>query len=227
MTPLVLSVCVSAVLSAEPAAPEESLDTFLERWAGAMAGLETLEVQFRQEKTMRILRRPLVSTGTIRLRVKDQRLRCTTVDAAGNAETEIAVDKGSLRMLYPSLKRMEVYELGSGTPPPAAFPGFGGDIAALKRDYEIARTNDGARDSLRLTPRDGRASVRALTLVLEKLEPRTLIQESKSGDVVKLSIEKFSRNAALSDAALELKVPAGTVVVKPLGAGAKDKEAKK
>ena len=214
---------LSLSIAAEPAEP---LDAFLERWAAAMAGLETLEVRFRQEKSIRILRRPLVSSGTIRLRLKDQRLRCTTLDAAGKPETEISAAQGTVRILYPGLKRMEVYDLGGSAPPPVAFPGLGGDIAALKRDYEIARTSDGAKDSLRLTPRDAASPLRALTLVLEKLEPRALVQEAKNGDLVKLTIESFKRQAPLSDADLEIVVPPGTTVVRPLGGSGNTKEAK-
>jgi hypothetical protein len=213
-----------------PAGPPESpeaTDRFLERWAATMVDLKTLEVRFSQEKRMKILRRPLVSKGTILLSIPDHRLRSTVRDAAGKVETELLAEEGKVEIYYPALKRLEVYELGAGSAPPVAFPGLGGDVAAMKRDYALTlrrapiAAGGGEEASITLAPRDPASPIRDMTLVLRDLKVKELRQTDKNGTSVRLEIERFEQNPRIEPDALKLEVPPDAEVVRPLGKGAR------
>lgn len=197
-------------------APGPEMDRFLAEWAQRMAGLRTLEVRFSQEKRLKILRRPLLSRGTIRLQVAERRLKCVLFDPAGKVESELLAEKESVQILYPALKRLEVYDLGSGAPPPVTFPGLGGDVEALKRDYDLALERAGGEDRLTMKPKDPASPVRELRLVLRDYQVKELEQIDRSGDSVRLSIEEFRKNPLLGDEELKLSAPPGTEVVHPL-----------
>jgi len=200
-----------------PAESRDALDRFLAAWADRMKDLKTLEVRFRQEKKLRILRRPLISRGTILLSVPDRRLLSTVAGDDGKPETVIAAKADRVEIYYSALRRLEVYDLGAGAAPPVAFPGLGGDVAALKRDYEVRLERGPGGDRLTLVPRDAASPIRELRLLLADYKPKELVQVDRSGDSVRLEIEEFRMNPPLSAADLKLEVPPGTEEVHPLG----------
>jgi hypothetical protein len=201
-----------ALLSAPP-----DMDRFFQEWAERMKGLTTLEVRFRQEKRLKVLRRPLLSRGVIRLKVAEHRLKCVLFDPEGKVETELLVEKEAVRMFYPALRRLEIYELGAGAAPPISFPGLGGDLEPLKRDYQLTLERSGGEDRLTLIPRDPASPVREQRLVLKDYLVKELVQVDKSGDSIRLAIEEFKKNPVLKEEDLKLEVPPGTEVARPLG----------
>ncbi len=228
--PLVLSLLSFPYLfgaDLPPAAPREELDRFLARWAESHAGLKTLAIRFQQEKRLRILRKPLLSSGTIRLDLASSRLRCTVLDPDGKIDSELLAEKTAVHLFYPGLKKVEIYDLGAGAAPPVAFPGLGGDIEALRRDYEVALHREKGADRLVLTPKSPGAPMRRMELVLKEFAVKEMVQVDKSGDSVRLIIEEFRKNPPLAPGDFDLAIPPGTEETRPLGKKSAEKKSEK
>lgn len=220
-------------------ADSAEIDRFLEAWSRQLGDLDSLELRFRQEKKLKILRRPLVSKGKIRL-VKG-RLLCEVFDRDGKLQSALSIRKGVLKLYYPKLKRLEIVKLGDSNAPMAAFPVFGTDPAAMKRDFHLslkevspkgASPSDAGpsdagpsdagkpRYQLTLTPKTPGASLRTMRLHFEGHEVREVEQVDKNGDRVRMIIEAFVRSAEIDPADLEIRVAPGTVEVWPTRRGA-------
>ncbi len=210
-------------------ADSAEIDRFLEAWSKQLGDLDSLEVRFRQEKKLKILRRPLVSKGRIRL-VKG-RLLCEVFDRDGKLQSALGIREGVLKLYYPKLKRLEIVKLGDTTAPMAAFPVFGTDPAAMKRDFHLSLQEASPRDAgpsdagkpryqLTLTPKTPGAPLRTMRLHFEGHEVREVEQVDKNGDRVRMIIETFVRPAEIDPADLEIRVAPGTVEVWPTRRGA-------
>lgn len=211
------AIPILLILGTTPGALEEAeTDRLLAAWGEKFKDTRSLEVRFRQEKRLKILRRPLISQGLIRL--SEGNLLCILKNAQDEAESTLSIRQGTLKILYPRLQRLEVYELGAEQRAPAlSFPVFGSNPEALKRDFDLKLERAGGRDRLTLSPKDPKAPVGSMTLVLEDLEVVEVEQQDKNGDLTKMEIQKFIRNPKLEAKDLELEIPPGTREVHPLG----------
>ena len=95
--------------SASASAPTE-LDSFLDAWAEKGKTVRSLSLRFRQEKKLRILRRPKISEGE--LLYADKQLWVRMRGSTGDVESELLLEKGQLKILYPRLKRLEILDVG-------------------------------------------------------------------------------------------------------------------
>lgn len=197
-------------------AAEAELDRFLDEWTRRMEDLRALEVRFRQEKRLKVLRRPLVSSGTILISLPDRLLRCTVRDGEGKVETEVLAAEGVVRIVYPAFRRIEVYPTGTAAAPPVSFPGLWGDVAALKRDYRMELERAADEDRLTLVPRNPDSPARELRLVLERYVVKRFEQTDRSGDSVQLTIEEWRKNPPLEPGDLRPLFPPDFEEVRPL-----------
>lgn len=207
----------AAFARADDPAPE--VREFLKSWAAKMRDVRSLRVEFTQTKELKILRRPLVSHG--RALLKGKKLLMTIDSASGERETELQVDvdKGEARMYYPRLARVEVIEIGkSGSPPGSTpFPIFGGDVEALPETN--ATRLEGT--TLVLVPRDAESQVAEMRMEFKDGQIVGVAQKNKKGDALSIKIERFDKNADVSDKDVELAIPDGTKVVKMFGGASK------
>ena len=185
----------------------------LARWAATLAGLPTLRVEFRQTKTLPVLKKPRVSDGVALVRAGVVRL---SMSRDGALELDLVADAERLRLYYPALKRVEVMPrggapAGSGGPLPLA----SGDVLALARDHVVTVLGrDGAALRIGLVPRETtRASYRALELVLAEDRLVQLVQRGTRGEVAVLDILRWDVGTDLDPKTLELVVPPGTEVI--------------
>lgn len=211
---LVLLLASPCFADAPADAPTAEVRDLLARWARSMRGVKTLRVEFAQEKTLRVLRRPRKSEGVALL--VGSRVKLTT-RRRGRVETEMAVDDASVRIHYPALKRLEVYPRRAGKSG-MPFPVFGGDVEALPDDHAVT-LDDGA---LVLRPRDRAAAYTEVRMTLVDdgdggLRVGTMTQVGTRGDKVQMTITRWVRNPELKAEAVALEVPAGTEVVKLTG----------
>lgn len=219
LLPLFIVFAILPAFSQVAPESESELDGFLSAWAKTMEGLETVEIRFRQEKKLRILRRPLISTGTLRLRLRERRLRCTVFGPGGKVETELLVAGPTVKIFYPALEQVEVYDLGENATAPVTFPGLSGDVESLKRDYHVKLTREKGekgRDRLVLSPRDPDSPIKEMQLVLADYELKELIQVDRKGGSIRMEILEFKKNQKLSPEDLELTIPPGTRELHPL-----------
>jgi hypothetical protein len=210
-------------------AAAEELEAFLKSWADKSSSRDRLELHFRQEKSLKFMRRALSSRGRIRLAGK--RLLCEVHNDRGELESALLVDGDVLKIYYPRLAILEIYELGSAPGAAAAFPVFGSEVEALKRDYEMVLKQRRAKDGavwnwLQLKPRSSRAPIASMTLTFKNGEIREVQQVDQKGDQVLLRIDKTIAGAKIRPEELKIQVPAGTRELRPL-AGKESGAAKK
>ena len=203
-----------APLHANEAAEQAELESFLKDWSRTSDEVKTLEVRFRQEKFLKLLRKPLVSEGTVRL--AEGRLKCVVRDHSGKLDSVLLVEKEDLRIFYPRHKRLEIYDLATSQAPAMAFPIFGSDPERLKRDYNITLTRVREKRKLTLTPKDKESLVGPMTLEFSKTEIQAVEQLDGAGNRVRMTIESFERNPKLDARDLALELPTGIRTVRPL-----------
>jgi hypothetical protein len=154
-----LAGAAAAALAARPAT---ALD--LETLMGRFAASPGVEAEFREEKTLPLLVAPLVSEGVIYFAPPDRMLRLTREPTASS----LLVTGDRLRME----DALGVEEVDLAARPVARrfveqlLLLFRGDLAGLRREYEVAFQAEGSLWSLRLVPRDGRVRklIREVTL---------------------------------------------------------------
>ena len=219
-----LSLALLTVSEADsiPAAPGET-DAFLSDWAQRSKAIKALAIRFRQEKRLRILRRPRVSEGD--LVYSEKKLSVTVRGPGGEVESELLMKDGELKILYPRLKRLEVIKIGAEAGPPGAseargppLPFFAGDPRELKKDYQVtlAHLPEG-KEVLTLVPKDEKAPLKRSEMVFVNFEVREYRQVEASGDELKVEVLSAKVNPVVPAERFELKVPEGTKVVRPAG----------
>jgi hypothetical protein len=207
-------------------ASEKEVDAYLEELTRRSEGMKSLRVRFRQEKKLRLLRRPRVSTSE--LVFARGRLAVTTKGRTGEVESRLLLEKGELKIFYPALARMEIFP-ASGDPTKRggaaagrqmSLPLFTGDWKAMKKLYaivmKVTETDDPKRPvvALELTPKDVKAAVRNVTLSLVDYGIREYVQEERNGNRVRMQVLEWTKNVKVSPATFELRVPANTKIVR-------------
>ena len=192
----------------------EAKVTFLRAWNERLRDLRTLHMVFKQAKHLRVLRQPLTAEGELWL--KGERLLYTLTNVAGDTELVVHLEKQTIRTYYPLLNTLEVFELQTGGALPQPLPFQYADPEVLLRDYAVDLFLDPTgRYTLRLIPRDAKAPLAEIRLVLRDFQPQAMVQVEKNGTRVSMDITSFTANAEFSEAQLALHIPPGTRVVHP------------
>lgn len=179
--------------------------------------ISSLKATFRQVKHSSILRKPLVSSGTIQM--LEDRVRWDTKEP--NASVLLASSEG-VRIYYPDLNVIEVYRLSDQLRQLAGSPVF--RLSELNRNFTIdsnLKTSDSGVLSLELIPRDEslrkhlksiRLDVHAETGIVRQVELRNVDDER-----TEISFERIRVNPTLTTRDLDLDVPENVRTVHPLG----------
>lgn len=216
---LLLGSALALPVSGQETASDET-KRFLADWAARLKDVKSLRVEFTQTKELRILRRPLVSKGVVLL--KGQKLLMTVDSQDGTRDTELAVDaaRGEARIHYPRQRRLEVFEIGKGGSPDTPFPFFGGDVERLPETHRVRlereKEGDQERTVLVLAPRDPASKAGETRLGFVEGRVARVRQTTPAGEKLTLEITRFEVGAEIADASVELAVPEGTEVVRPL-----------
>lgn len=207
---------VGPAWAAEPGRPitGEAKQAFLQAWGQRLRAMRSLHMAFTQVKHLRQLRQPLEAAGELWL--KGETLLYVLKDAAGATELAMRLEPETVRMYYPQLQTLEVFDLGRGQAAGSMMPFLSRDPAAFLRDYDSTLLVDAGRHILTLVPKDAAAPLAELRLQLEDFRLRRFEQVDKRGNRLVMQVTTFEPNLALSNAQLELHVPAGTNVTHPL-----------
>lgn len=192
--------------------------------------IQSLSAHFEQKKFTALLRKPLVSTGTIRIKGPVMRW-----DSDKPEPSVLLVGQHEVKMYYPAEKIVEVYPLDQRMGELAASPLPRLDVLRKKFAFEQiqAKELDAGADparfiALRLTPTEAslREHVREVRVLLDVRGAYIVAAEmvDSDGDRTSLAFKDVKPNADVPD--LALVVPAGTKVTHPLKAldGAADQE---
>jgi outer membrane lipoprotein-sorting protein len=184
------------------------------------AKVKSLAADFEQQKFTALLRKPLVSSG--RVRVKGAIMRWETREPEASV---LFIDPNEARIYYPSQKTVEVYPLDKRLGELAASPLP--RLENLRARFSLAQIPVNEMDkavaakqfmALRLTPIDQslRQYVREVRVLLNVSGGYVAKAEvtDGDGDRTALSFQNVRLNADVGD--LTLSVPPGTTVTHPL-----------
>lgn len=193
---------------------------YLKELAERSKAIRSLHARFRQEKRLRLLRRPRVSEGEIWYARERFAMK---VRQGGEVESHLVVGDGVLRILYPRLGRLETMKLGAGSGggTDLAIPFLSGDWDAVEKQYDVTARADAAagagevdRVVLELTPRDSKSPVKRLRVVLVDGQLREYVQEDRKGNQVHMKILSWEENAEIPAERFRMDVPEGTKTVR-------------
>ncbi len=220
---LVLMCAASAALAAErPAGVDEALWKQMVEVDARGAKVADLSADFTQEKHTPLLKRPLVSSGTIRIKGS-----AALWETKAPEPTVMRIDEKELRLLYPKQKVLEVFaadeKMGSLAASP--FPRlavltkhFTFERADAKQLYEKAE--EGKHLAVRMRPVEAalKKHLDEVTVVLEVATGLVVRAQTvdADGDRIVLTFANVRTDTGLTDADLKMTVPAGVTVTRPL-----------
>ena len=193
---------------------DEAKTAFLTTWGERLRSMRSLHMVFTQEKRLRLLRQALVAQGELWL--KGETLLYVLTNSAGEKELTVRLDKQTVRTHYPLLNTLEVIDLQTTGALPQSLSFWQADPEALARDHEVDLFQAAGLHTLRLIPKDVKVPLQELRLVLRDFQPQELVQVEKNGTRILMHITTFTINPDISEAQLDLHVPAGTKVTHPL-----------
>ena len=181
-----------------------------------------LTADFTQEKHTPLLKKPMVSTGTIRIKGS-----ATLWNTVQPEPTVMRIDEKEVRLLYPKQKVLEVFPVDEkmGSLAASPFP----RLALLKQHFTFEQikakellpdADDAKHLALRMRPKDAalRKHIDEVSVVLDAATGLVLRAQTVDGDGdrIVLSFTNMKVNTGLKDADLEMATPPGVTVSRPL-----------
>jgi outer membrane lipoprotein-sorting protein len=220
---LALAGCLVALALAPPAtAIDAKLESQLQQVDAAAQTVKDLTAHFEQDKFTALLKKPLVSTGTVRGAGSVIRW-----DTEKPEPCALYADQKTVRLYYPKQKLEEIYPidqqianlLSSPVPRLASIRKFFTIAAAGPNDVPNHQPGDSTL-ALRLAPSDESLAkhVRQVVVLLDIKTGLTLMVQTidSDGDRTQITFLDARVNTGLDPGALDLKVPADTTISHPL-----------
>jgi len=210
--------------SAPASQPTEAIDPKLsqeiDRIDRMVEQIHDLSADFEQLKHTALLKQPLRSSGT--LRIKGSMMRWDTVDPQPSTMT---ISESELRIYYPRQRTVEVYAIDQRMADIAASPLP--RLSKLSARFAIARIEWRPQNvtvvrplSLELTPREQelRDRVERVRVVIDLDTACVAAAEIvyPDRDRTELTFKNVRINTGLTDDDVTLQVPKGTTVTRPL-----------
>jgi outer membrane lipoprotein-sorting protein len=223
-------ISLMLLCAADAPAPREdsALLKRLEAVDARTGDVQDLSAHFKQEKFTALLKRPLVSSGTVR--VKGTKVRWDT-EKPGPAV--LYLDATQIKLYYPKQKLVEIYPIDRRLAELAASPLP--RLQTLRQRFWIEQIplkefgTDGAADdqqiALRLMPKDASLAehVKSVRVLLDvknahilKAETTDAADEGEDPDRTLITFSDVKTNAGVKDEELNLVVPKGTKESRPL-----------
>ena len=213
------------------AAADERFAKRLEVADAAMAKVLDLRADFEQRRHTPLLKKPIVSSGVVLS--KGDRVRWDTVAPRASS---MLIGAGEIRMYYPADKLVEVYPVGEG------FKDLAGSplprLSVLKTRFDIsplAPRDLGVNDAdpkflaVLLTPKldELRKHVASVKVLIDESRPAAtkVVMTDPEGEETEILFTNVRLNAGVKADELELKLPEGVRIFRPLGEGNGAKEA--
>jgi outer membrane lipoprotein-sorting protein len=195
----------------------------LERLDVRLAETNDVRAAFEQSKRSAMLKKPMVSKGTILAR--GHSVLWKTVEPRAMA---MLVAEKEVRIHYPADRMLEVYPLDDRFRQSAIGPIP--RAAALKEKFIVAALDTSAMTdaketghllAMELTPREEslRRHVASVRVLIDERVPCAVrvVVKDPDGDETDIRFSAVERNTGLTEADLELTVPEGTRVSTPVG----------
>ena len=211
-----LLVAFAFSAGAQSLSPSEVKD-LLARIREKRAAAPQVQADFREDKNVHLLNKPITSTGTVWFQAPDKFRR----EAKGSAPSVTVSDGQQLWIYYPKFHSAEHYSLGKRSPldAPIAALTAGLNLKDVEHTYRITATKREKGYELNLAPR-----VPSLKKFLQqfKIELNDDFQVERTemlqpnGDRIVTAYSNETR-APIDPSTFEFKLPPGTDVTTPLG----------
>jgi len=226
---VILAICVTiAALGQSSTRPavEADLETQLSEIDRRAAAITDLSAEFVQLKHTPLLKKPLESKGT--LRVKGDQMRWDTESPSPGVMT---IDAVELRVYSPDQRQLEIYPMQNGLGQIAASPVP--RLTVVREHFLIERIDwpqENQRDqesndrlAIRLTPRDAsfRKHVREVRVLLHMDSGCAQVVRiiDPDDDELEITFSNLRINPGLRDDQVRFDPPKGTVISRPLESG--------
>lgn len=215
----IVFIWFALVANAVPLSPAELKD-LLVKVRERRAAAPHVQAEFREEKTIRLMNKPIVSSGKLWFEAPNKFRR----EVKGNAPSVTVSNGRDLWIYYPNFKSAERYTLGKRSPVDAAIAAINTalNVENIERTFNVTGSRGGGIDNgyeLELLPRS--ASMKrtfqkfVLRLNNDLLADRTEILQP-NGDRVVTTYTNQTR-APIPISTFEFNPPPGTEVTTPLG----------
>lgn len=204
-------------------AEEDRFAARLEAVDAAMSTVADLRADFEQRRHTPLLKKPLVSKGTVL--TKGERVRWDT--ATPRAST-LLIDGGLIRLFYPSDRMVEEYPAGDGFKDVAGAPLP--RLSVLRERFEISRItakelgaseDDSKLLAVRLTPKADalKSHITVVKVLIDESRPAAVkvVMIDADGEETEIVFSNVRLNEGVRDDEIELKLPEGVRVSRPLG----------
>ena len=207
-----LAFALASVAKSVPLSENE-----LKNLLAAIRQNRTTQADFQEERVIRLMKKPIVSSGQIWFQPPNKFRR----EVKGNSPS-ITVSSGrELWIYYPNFKSAERYPLGKGSPLDATVAAINSalNLENIETSFNISATKSDNGHELALLPRTA-----AMKQVFQKLDLRIndkfRVERTDmllpNGDRIVTTYTNQTRTA-IPSSTFEFKPPAGTEVTTPLG----------
>jgi len=206
---------VSALTSVAKSAPLSEAE--LENLLAAIRQNRTTQADFQEERVIRLMKKPVVSSGTVWFQPPNKFRR----EVKGNSPSVSVSDGRDLWIYYPNFKSAERYPLGKGSPLDATVAAINSalNLENIESSFNITATKTENRYQLQLMPRSY-AMKRAFQKLDLKINEKFRVEGTDmllpNGDRIVTTYSNQTR-APIPASTFEFKPPAGTEVTTPLG----------
>lgn len=211
---LLFSLALSSVAESLSSA---DLKNLLDRIRQKRESAPQVEAQFREERTIRLMSKPISSFGKVWFRSPNKFRR----EVKGNSPSVTVSDGRQLWIYYPKFESAEHYTLGKRSPLDAGIAALtaGLNLENVENTYRIeaAKMDNGYK--LDLTPRASslKKFLQKFTVQLnEQLRVERTEMLQPNGDQIVTTYSNETR-APINSSTFEFSPPAGTDVTTPLG----------
>ncbi|MBA3385165.1 MAG: outer membrane lipoprotein carrier protein LolA [Chthoniobacterales bacterium] len=202
--------------SAEALAPND-LKALLSRIREKRAGAPQVQADFQEEKTIRMMNKPVVSAGKVWFQTPNKFRR----EVRGNSPSVTVSDGQQLWIHYPKFSSAEHYTLGKRSPLDAGIAAITAslNLEGVENTYNITGSREGSGYVLQLAPRTPslkRLLQRFTIRFNEALQVERTEMLQPNGDRIVTNYTNESR-APIDPGTFTFTPPAGTNVTSPLG----------
>lgn len=216
----VASVCaaiaVTASAQAQGISPVE-LKNLLDQIRQRRATAPNVQADFREEKTLRLMNKPIVSVGKVWFQLPNKFRR----EVRGNSPSLTVSDGQQLWIYYPNFKSVERYTLGKHSPVDAVIAAINAamNLENVETNFRILGRKIDKAYELELTPRSPsmKRMFQTFTVRLnaDLLAERTEMIQPNGDHIV--TVYSAQSREPIDRATFEFKPPPGAEVTTPLG----------
>jgi outer membrane lipoprotein carrier protein len=204
------------LLRAEPLSPPD-LKALLGRIRDKRAAAPQLQADFQEEKNVKMLSKPIVSSGKIWFQSPNKFRR----EAKGNSPSITVSDGQQLWIYYPKFKSAEHYSLGKRSPLDAGISAITAslNLENVEATYHISATRESDGYQMQLLPRNPSMKRFLQTFTVRMNNELQVVRTEMvqpNGDRIVTTYSNETR-APIPSSTFEFTPPAGTDVTTPLG----------